>query len=179
MRKPVTLAATAAALVVATVALAACGTQPSTPGAQTLPSLPTSPIADHATPTPTASSHPSAPATPTAATNPTARPSAPPVHFDSPEAAMRYLAAAYDRGDRDALRAVTTPASREALWEMRSEAVNLRLTSCDRSSDGSYVCQFTHDYPASLHLTGHGASTMLVSPATRPGWYLSELMDCG
>jgi hypothetical protein len=175
MRKPVTLAATAAALVACTLALAACGHPSTTSSTQSLPSLPTSPVANQPTP-----STPGTPATPTTPVpTPSTRPSAPAPHFDSPEAAMRYLAAAYDRGDLAGLRPVTTPASRDALWEMRSEAVNLRLTSCDRNPNGSYTCQFTHDYPKSLHMQGHGASTMVASPAARPGWYMSELLDCG
>ena len=177
MRKPVTLAATAAVLVLGAVVRAGCGTQSSATGAQTLPSLPTSPVADN--PTPSASTTPTTPGRPTTPATPSTQPSPPALHFDSPEAAMRYLTAAYDRNDRDAMRPVTTPGSRQALWDMRSEAVNLQLTSCDRGSNGSYTCQFTHDYPPNLHMKGHGASTMIVSPAARPGWYMSELLECG
>jgi hypothetical protein len=92
---------------------------------------------------------------------------------------MRYLAAAYDRGDLDALRPVTTPGSREDLWAMRSEAVDLRLDHCISDHHGGYLCEFTHDFPTSLHMKGHGASTMAVRPAARPGWYMSGLLDCG
>jgi hypothetical protein len=93
---------------------------------------------------------------------------------------MIYLASAYNRNDATALRAVTTPKSYRELTQMRSEAVNLRLQSCrlDRGH-GDYICSFRHDYPASLHQSGHGASQMLIAPALNPGWYLYGVLDCG
>jgi len=101
-------------------------------------------------------------------------------HFSSPESAMTYLAAAYNSGNAAALHAVTTPASYADLAQMRSEAVNLQLQYCTAdASRGDYYCYFSHDYPASLHQSGHGASTMLVAPAGNPGWYLYTLVECG
>lgn len=93
---------------------------------------------------------------------------------------MTYLAAAYDGQDITALRAVTTPQSYRELTQMRSEAVNLQLRYCtpDRGR-GDYICYFRHDYPASLHQSGHGASEMLIAPALNPGWYLYAVLDCG
>jgi hypothetical protein len=101
-------------------------------------------------------------------------------HFDSPQQAMRYLTAAYNRGDLAALRKVTTASARGALLDMRKEAVNLRLDSCSkRLNAGDYDCYFDHDYPASLHRSGHGHATFLAAPATRPGWYMTVLIGCG
>lgn len=93
---------------------------------------------------------------------------------------MTYLAAAYNSGNAAALHAVTTPASYADLAQMQSEAVNLQLQYCTAdASRGDYYCYFSHDYPASLHQSGHGASTMLVAPANNPGWYLYTLVECG
>jgi len=176
MRTTATIASTAAAIVVSAVALSACAPQSGAHGTPPTQTLPATPVADQL------SSSPSAPAatpyTPPA-TTPTVRPTPAPLHFDSPEAAMRYLAAAYDRGDLEALRPVTTPGSRADLWMMRSEAVNLQLDRCTSDHHGGYLCEFTHDYPKSLHMKGHGSSTMAVLPAARPGWYMSGLLDCG
>jgi len=117
---------------------------------------------------------------------PASVPSAPPAagyqgpHFISPESAMTYLAAAYNSGSAASLHAVTTPNSYLELTQMRSEAVNLQLQYCTAdASRGDYYCYFQHDYPASLHQTGHGASTMLIAPADNPGWYLYGVVECG
>jgi len=93
---------------------------------------------------------------------------------------MIYLASAYNGHDDAALHAVTTPQSYRELMQMRSEAVNLQLRQCtlDRGR-GDYFCDFTHDYPASKHQSGHGASEMLIAPALNPGWYLYGIVDCG
>ena len=101
-------------------------------------------------------------------------------HFRTPQAAMRYLAAAYNHHDAAALHEVTTPRSYRELKAMRSQAVNLRLDSCVRNKGrGDYTCTFTHGYPASLHKTGHGSSQFLVAPAINPGWYMYALLGCG
>jgi len=93
---------------------------------------------------------------------------------------MIYLAAAFNEHDATALHAVTTPKSYRELMQMRSEAVGLRLRYCaPDSGHGDYVCYFRHDYPASLHKSGHGGSTMLVAPALNPGWYLYGILECG
>ena len=93
---------------------------------------------------------------------------------------MTSLAAAFNSGNAAALHAVTTPNSYLELTQMRSEAVNLQLQNCTPDANrGDYYCYFSHDYPASLHQTGHGASTLLVAPAENPGWYLYEVVECG
>jgi hypothetical protein len=113
---------------------------------------------------------------------PTPRPTTQPVpgvHFNTPQGAMRYLAAAYNRDDLPALKKVTNASARSALLDMRQEATNLTLTSCSRRASGDYLCQFRHDYPSHLHRSGHGQATFIAAPADKPGWYMTVLMDCG
>jgi hypothetical protein len=111
---------------------------------------------------------------------PVGRPASP-LPFATPEAAMRYLAVAYNTHDAAALRTVTTPSARDALEAMRSEAVNLQLRRCAKQPAGDYQCDFTHDYPAALHKSrsAHGAATFTVGPAVKPGWYMTVLESCG
>ena len=128
-----------------------------------------------ATPAPPTLAMPPPSTTPTrATTRPVPRP-----HFTTPQGAMRYLAAAYNRDDLPALKKVTNASARSALIAMRQEATNLALTSCSRRASGDYVCQFRHDYPARLHRSGHGHATFLAAPAGKPGWYMTVLIDCG
>jgi hypothetical protein len=138
-----------------------------------------------AAPTPTRSADPTATPTPTTASTSTA----PAVHFDTPEAAMRYLAGAYNRNDLAALKKVTNPTARDALASMRAEAVNLKLESCKRQPAGDYLCEFRHDYPPGYspdtsrdndeYYDGYGHATFVVAPADNPGWYMTVLLDCG
>jgi hypothetical protein len=135
----------------------------------------------------TTPSMPATPAPPTVAMPPpsiapTPRPTTQPVprvHFNSPQGAMRYLAAAYNRDDLPALKKVTNASARSALLDMRQEATNLALTSCSRRDSGDYVCEFRHDYPSRLHRSGHGQATFIAAPADKPGWYMTVLLDCG
>jgi hypothetical protein len=102
-------------------------------------------------------------------------------HFSTPQSAMLYLTGAYNQKDAAELHAVTTPQAFRQLVAMQSEAVDLQLQSCvpSGSGRGDYVCTFRHDYPASLHKSGHGSSQILVAPALNPGWYMDTLLDCG
>ncbi|HMC67911.1 MAG TPA: hypothetical protein VKJ07_02045 [Mycobacteriales bacterium] len=108
-------------------------------------------------------------------------------HFDTPEAAMKYLATAWNSHDLTAERHVTNPAARDQLDEMRNEAVNLRFDRCERHKDsdldlGDYVCYFKHDYPPNTSTTmagGIGEATVLVGPADTPGWYMTIFQGCG
>jgi hypothetical protein len=100
------------------------------------------------------------------------------MHFTTPEAAMRYLAAAYNRNDLPALKKVTNPAARTALLALRQEATNLQLTGCHRQPRGDYLCTFRHDFPEHRHRSGHGQATFLAAPAHKPGWYMTVLLDC-
>jgi hypothetical protein len=151
----------------------------------------------------TATAHqaaPPAPATPTPAASPTHRPThttpvardtdtpsvpfackkpAPPSpHFDTPEAAMRYLTAAWNRNDYVALCHVTTADARGQLNGMHTEATNLRLNHCTKQPAGDYQCYFDHDFPASRHKKGTGHSNFLVGPARAPGWYMTYFESC-
>ncbi|MDQ1746268.1 MAG: hypothetical protein QOD07_531 [Frankiaceae bacterium] len=152
----------AAAMVGLLLVLAACGTSGAKPAARTQPDR----VAVTSSPTPTVSVS----ATP-GYTGP---------RFDSPEAAMRYLAAAWNRHDVAALKHVTTPEGRAALTGMYDEAVNLRLDYCQaRSGMGDYDCHFIHDYPARLHKKGEGHAEFIAGPARNPGWYMTVFVGCG
>ena len=176
-------------------ACAAAG--PAGPGAEGAPAdrLPqpaaASPVNDHAhhhvgdqPAAPVAPAAPKKVTGPTVPTTATPKPAPGPaaataVRFATPGAAMRYLATAYNRHDLVALRHVTTPVARESLDAMRPMAENLRLVGCERNADrGDYLCEFTHDYPASAHLTGRGSAHFTAAPADRAGWYMTVLNDC-
>jgi hypothetical protein len=101
------------------------------------------------------------------------------VHFDTPQSAMTYLAAAWNRNDLAAICQVTNPNSRSLLNNMHSEAVNLQLKKCERMAVGLYACTFTHDYPKRLHAKGHGKTWLEVAAADNPGWYLLDYVGCG
>jgi hypothetical protein len=62
---------------------------------------------------------------------------------------------------------------------MRSAAVNLRLRYCTPNPGGDYTCTFRHDYPASMHKSGHGSAIFVADPALDPGWYIYQFRDCG
>lgn len=118
--------------------------------------------------------------TPAVTATPTPTPTYTGPHFDSPEAAMRYLTAAWNRHDIKAMMPVTTPEGREELIDMYDEAVNLRLDYCQaRAGQGDYDCHFTHDYPASMHKKGAGHAEFLAGPARNPGWYMTLFITCG
>jgi hypothetical protein len=175
----------AAGLAVA-LAAAGCGGGRSSPA----PAAPTSVVAPAPLPSattpptpapPSASSVPSsapAPAPSSAESGSTAPAPKPGVHFATPEAAMRYLTAAYNRNDLPALKRVTSPPARAALLELRQEATNLQLTGCSPQPRGDYVCSFRHDFPEHRHRVGHGQATFLAAPADKPGWYMTVLLDC-
>ncbi|HWC40430.1 MAG TPA: hypothetical protein VHK02_00405 [Actinomycetota bacterium] len=100
-------------------------------------------------------------------------------HFATPQASMRYLAAAYNHNDLASLMHVTTPTARTALQAMRRNAPNLQLVSCTtNAARGDYTCAFTHDFPTASQRSGHGHAHFTVAPATRPGWYMTVLEDC-
>lgn len=100
----------------------------------------------------------------------------PAAHFDTPQAAMRYLARAYNRHDDVSLRHVTTAGARRELTEMRGFATDLRLTGCTHRPDGDYLCTFSHGY---LKRKGRGHATLIVAPAVKPGWYATVVEGCG
>jgi predicted lipid-binding transport protein (Tim44 family) len=119
---------------------------------------------------------PSAPASP--APSPTAAPGYTGPHFDTPQAAMTYLADAYNAGDLTALHHVTDPQAFNRLMSMRSDALNLKLKYCTPNRRGDYTCYFRHDFPASEHKTGHGQAVFIAAPARNPGWYMYQFQSC-
>lgn len=108
----------------------------------------------------------------------TVRPEAAPgAMFQTVEAAMRYLASAYNRRDLAAMKRVTTPEARQQLEDMRAIAPELRLKSCTWGGDGYYGCTFAHTYPKGQQ--GLGEAWVSVAPAAKPGWYMTVVEDCG
>jgi len=100
-------------------------------------------------------------------------------HFNTPEAAMMYLASAWNREDLGELCQVTNPNARLLLLDMHREAVNLRLQRCDRDGIGHYSCVFDHDYPKKMHKKGVGHTLVDVESADAPGWYMTIYEGCG
>jgi hypothetical protein len=100
-------------------------------------------------------------------------------HFATPQAAMRYLASAWNRNDLVELKHVTDPMARDQLDAMHSEATNLKLDRCTvNQGRGDYECFFTHDYPKGYQKVGHGTAEFTVGPADRPGWYMTYFEEC-
>ncbi|MDX6200836.1 MAG: hypothetical protein QOJ83_336 [Frankiales bacterium] len=106
-------------------------------------------------------------------------------HFATPEAAMRYLAAAWNANDITALKHVSQGTARLLLLGMHHEAVNLRLDHCAlrHGGNGDYLCHFVHDYPASyptkLRQGRHGTSEFIAAPSSSVGWYMFAYEGCG
>jgi hypothetical protein len=184
-----------------TAAVAGCGNQPA---ATTSTVAGLTAVAKTAAPAPTTTSVARTPAAPT--TSPralrTAAPTtsrlttkAPPVvmvtatsarlHFATPEASMRYLAAAWNANDLTALKHVTQGQARLLLLGMHNEAVNLRLDHCALrpGGKGDYLCHFNHDYPASYPVKAregtHGTAEFIAAPSSSVGWYMFAYEGCG
>jgi hypothetical protein len=160
------------------VAVAGCEAQrgAAEPSAAPVPAVAT-PLAT-TTPTPTFTTPPTTSPAPAPRPTPT-KSSGSKLYFATPQAAMRYLTGAYNRNDLGALGHVTTPVARVNLVAMRRTAVNLRLVGCEaQPGRGDYLCSFTHDYPAAMHLSGHGSAHFIAAPADRHGWYMTVLRDC-
>jgi hypothetical protein len=136
---------------------------------------PAEPVAIHGAPVHQVTDSPRPKLTP-----PPPAPAAPPTpHFTTPQASMRYLAAAYNRNDLASLMHVTTPAARHNLLLMRANATDLQLSGCTaNAARGDYTCAFTHNFPVASHRSGSGQAHFTVAPATRPGWYMTVLEDC-
>lgn len=100
--------------------------------------------------------------------------------FGTPEAAMRYLADAWNRLDLEALMHVTDPSAREELNAMHREATDLRLHRCLRQEAGDYLCTFTHGFPPGYQHRGTvGTAGFRVGPVRRSGWYMTVYEYCG
>jgi hypothetical protein len=162
-----TLALGTACTSTATSAHVAVATSPQSPAAAQRPVTDTS----HAAKKPAAAPAPTAPRQ--APASGYAGP-----HFDTPQAAMTYLAAAYNSDDITGLHYVTEPRAFCRLMRMRSDAVNLRLKYCSPNPGGDYTCYFRHDFPASEHRPGHGEAVFISAPALNPGWYMYQFQSC-
>ncbi|MFN2539376.1 MAG: hypothetical protein ABR549_14675 [Mycobacteriales bacterium] len=123
----------------------------------------------------------SAPAPTTRASTPApTRTPAPIPSFSTPQAAMRYLASAWNRGDLTELKHVTDPSARQQLLDMHREATDLRLEKCVRLEAGDYDCTFSHAFPIGYpHHRPRGKAGFLVGPARRSGWYMTVYEYCG
>jgi hypothetical protein len=113
-------------------------------------------------------------------------------HFATPDAAMRYLVAAYNAHDVSSERHVTTPDSRIALESERQWVKTFAFHSCAKNPGGDYTCVFTmlervkgvqaapntyDDFGSEV--TDMNEITVLVAPAARPGWYMYFNFGCG
>jgi hypothetical protein len=149
---------------------AASGTRPHHATAAAKPAAPA-----HSAP---AAPAPPAPATPAPSTSTvpatTAGYTGP--HFPTPQAAMTYLAAAYNSDDTAALHAVTNAQSFASLQSMRSTDVGLRLTSCRATGHGDDECTFRYTYVGEGQ---HAARNAMVTaaPALNPGWYMYRFIE--
>jgi hypothetical protein len=92
-------------------------------------------------------------------------------HFATPQAAMTYMAAAYNNDDTTAMLAVTDPQAFTSLQAMRSADVGLRLTSCSPTPRGDYMCSFRYD-SAGGHDPRSQTAMLIAAPALNPGWYM-------
>ena len=100
-------------------------------------------------------------------------------HFATPEAAMTYLAAAWNANDLVSLKHVTNPAARDELDAMHAHAVDLKLAHCDeREGLGDYTCTFSHDFPPGVENRDNGEAVFIAGPADTPGWYMTVFESC-
>ena len=97
-------------------------------------------------------------------------------HFTTPQAAMTYLAAAYNSDDTTALHAVTSAQSFTSLQSMRSTDVDLQLKSCKPTPHGDEECTFRYTYVGDGQ---HSARNAMVTaaPALNPGWFMYRFIE--
>ncbi len=108
-------------------------------------------------------------------------------YFDSPEAAMTYLAGAWNADNVQDLDYVTDPAGRQEMDSMATLMVNLQLKNCVANPGGDDTCYFTHDIAQSTSSTTYpnpmnyppGEAVFTVAPASTSGWYLTRVVHCG
>ncbi len=108
-------------------------------------------------------------------------------HFDSPAAAMTYLAAAWNSNNVEDVDWVTDPSGRQELDSMASLMVNLKFKNCTLNPTNDYTCYFTHDITPTTSPTTYpnpggyppGEAVFTVGPADAPGWYLTDVIHCG
>jgi hypothetical protein len=99
-------------------------------------------------------------------------------HFNTPQAAMTYLAAAYNSDDTAALHAVTGQKAFTSLQDMRASDLDLQLVSCWPRRTGDYVCSVQYNASASGPHPGTSRVAMLIAaPALNPGWYMYQFLS--
>ena len=91
-------------------------------------------------------------------------------HFATPDAAMRYLVAAYNAHDIKAEMHVTTPAARDQLETERQWVNTFSFAGCDvDGAQGDYICTFTMaSMVPTASATPHPAPTAASPTADRP-----------
>jgi hypothetical protein len=108
-------------------------------------------------------------------------------HFDTPQAAMTYLARAWNTSNVKGIDYVTDPAGRQEMDSMASLMVNLQFKNCTQNPAGDYTCYFSHNITPSTSPTTFpnpdnfppGEAVFTVAPAGAPGWYLTNVIHCG
>jgi len=132
--------------------------------------------ARQAAPSPAASLAPATAAAPAAPAGSPAPAASTGPHFATPQAAMAYLAAAYNSDDVAALHTVTNAQSFTSLQSMRTTDVNLKLTSCRPTGHGDDECTFRYTYVGEGQ---HAARNAMVTaaPALNPGWYMYRFIE--
>jgi hypothetical protein len=181
---PQAVAVSPHAVALAPVSAPSSGNPPSVP-AVTVPTVASPPVASPsaiAVPTPTI---PADPKVVHAAVS-----AAQPPHFATPDAAMRYLAAAYNSGNETAIRHVTTPDSRTQFEAERQWVKTFRFSDCTANGaptwDYNCVLDIIANVPgvspnidANTGLVVMDEVALLVAPAARTGYYVEANEGCG
>lgn len=182
---PQAVAVSLPALALTPVSAPSSANPPSAP-ASTVPTVASPPVS--ASPSATAVPTPTNPADPKVV-NAVASAAQPP-HFTTPDAAMRYLVAAYNSGDETAIRHVTTPDSRSQFESERQWVQTFRFRDCTANGapnwDYNCVLDIVANVPgvspnidATTGLVIMDEVAVLVAPAARTGYYLSANEGCG
>jgi hypothetical protein len=108
-------------------------------------------------------------------------------HFVTPQAAMVYLASAWNTHNVEEVDYVTNSAGRQEMDSMASLMVNLQFKNCTLNPAGDYTCYFSHDIIRPTSPTTYpnpnnyppGEAVFTVAPAQIPGWYLTNVLRCG
>jgi hypothetical protein len=169
-RRLVPLAGAAGLMILITACAAGSPHPASASGNRPQPATAAAKAARQAAPSPAASLAPATPAgppTPAASNGP---------HFATPQAAMAYLAAAYNRDDVAALHAVTNAQSFTSLQSMRTTDVDLKLTSCRPTGHGDDECTFRYTYVGEGQHAPRDAM-VTAAPALNPGWYMYRFIE--
>jgi hypothetical protein len=98
-------------------------------------------------------------------------------HFTTAQAAMTYLAAAYNSDNTTAMHAVTDAQAFTSLQTMRSSDAALRLVSCTPRPQGDYVCTVRYRGPGSTSTSEHDVAMLIAAPALNPGWYMYRFIS--